>query len=81
MIRKTLVTFAAAFTLAGGSLAFSAAPASAGHCADNGGSGHSDFATHARNNAGTVDEEGNRHNEGGHKGWSTCEENSKNFAG
>lgn len=49
---------------------------SAAHCTDNGGPGHSDFAAHVR---GAQDPGG--HNEGDHRGWASCEENSKNFGG
>ncbi|MEZ5295844.1 MAG: hypothetical protein R2697_06100 [Ilumatobacteraceae bacterium] len=59
---------AATFGVAGGT-------ASAAHCTDNGGPGHSDFAAHVRANKGPG------HNEGEHKGWSTCEENSNNYPG
>ena len=66
----------AALAFAGATIGmFAAAPgAGAAHCTDDGGPGNSDFATHvrARNGPGG-------HDEGDHKGWSTCEENSRNF--
>jgi len=48
--------------------------ASAAHCTDNGGPGDSDFAAHVR---GAQNPGG--HNEGDHRGWSACEENSANY--
>ncbi|MEO6605874.1 MAG: hypothetical protein ABIN55_09695 [Aeromicrobium sp.] len=51
---------AAALTATGGA-------ASAAHCTDSGGPGHSDFAAHVQANNGP-----GGHNEGDHKGWSTC---------
>lgn len=71
--RKRLVTFVAAATMALGAFA---APAGAAHCTDLGLPGNSDFAQHVKANAGN-----NGHNEGAHRGWSTCEENSANYGG
>lgn len=64
----------AGLALAAGSTFAMAGPAAAAHCADKGGPGHSDFAKHAKATNGPGD-----HNEGDHKGWSTCEENSANY--
>ena len=52
-------------------LALAAGPASAAHCTDNGGPGHSDFAAHAKANG------SGEHNEGDHQGWSSCEPQAK----
>lgn len=71
--RITSIIAATAF-VAGGAMA-AAGPATAAHCTDNGGPGNSDFASHVKANNGP-----GGHNEGDHKGWSTCEENSKNYA-
>lgn len=43
--------------------------ASAGHCADRGGPGNSDFAAHVRATNGP-----GAHDEGDHYGWSSCED-------
>ncbi len=72
--RLVRLGIAASITVAG--VALGAGSASAAHCTDNGGPGHSDFASHVRANAGN-----NGHDEGAHRGWSTCEENSANYAG
>lgn len=48
-----------------------ATPASAGHCTDLGGPGHSDFAAHVQSAT---------HKEGvQHQGWSTCQPTSANY--
>lgn len=47
--------------------------ASAAHCTDRGMPGNSDFAQHVRDTNGP-----GGHNEGDHRGWSSCEENSPN---
>lgn len=54
-------------------LAVMASPASAAHCTDNG-PGNSTFgSTHAKNNGPGA------HNEGDHKGWSSCIPGNPNF--
>ena len=55
----------------------SAGGASAAHCTDAGGPGSSDFGAHARVLGGPG---GAHESEGFHRGWSTCEENSVNYA-
>lgn len=67
----------AMLAVAGASLGMFAAasPAGAAHCADNGGPGNSDFASHVRTANGS-----GAHNEGDHKGWSSCQETSRNYA-
>ncbi len=67
-------TFAvlAATAAASAMMALGAAPANAAHCADRGGPGHSDFATHVQANNGP-----GGHNEGDHQGWSSCEPQAK----
>jgi hypothetical protein len=48
-----------------------AGPASAVHCTDLGGPGHSDFAAHVQSAT---------HKEGAqHRGWSTCQPTSANY--
>ncbi len=69
--RLTTVLATTAFVL-GGTVALSG-PASAAPCADEGGPGNSDFAAHVKA------QERPGHNEGSHRGWSTCEENSANY--
>ena len=64
----------AVLAVAGASLglfAVGAPSASAAHCADNGGPGNSDFASHVQN--------GSDRAEGGHRGWSSCQETSANY--
>ena len=63
-----------AAAMAAAMLTMTAGAASAAHCADNGGPGNSDFATHVRNSNGP-----GGHDEGDHRGWSSCEENSANY--
>lgn len=70
--RLTTILATTAFVL-GGTVAL-AGPAAADHCEDNGGPGNSDFAAHVKANNGP-----GGHNEGDHKGWSDCEENSANY--
>ena len=48
-------------------LTLGASPASAAHCTDNGGPGQSDFANHVKGANGP-----GGHDEGDHKGWSSC---------
>ena len=69
-LRRTAIAVATAAT----ALAMAAGPAAAAHCTDNGGPGNSDFAAHVRANNGPGD-----HNEGDHRGWASCEENSANY--
>jgi len=66
----------AAIAIAGASLGLfaTASPAGAAHCADAGGPGNSDFATHVQKSNGP-----GGHNEGDHKGWSSCQETSANY--
>ena len=65
MIKKKLaLTFA--IVAAGAVSVLGTGTASAAHCTDNGGPGHSDFAAHARANG------AGEHNEGDHRGWSSC---------
>lgn len=71
--RVSTIIATTAFVL-GGTVAL-AGPASAAHCTDSGGPGNSDFAAHVKANAGPG------HNEGEHKGWSSCEVNSANYDG
>lgn len=54
----------------------SATGASAAHCTDQGGPGNSDFAAHVRASNGNGD-----HDEGDHRGWSSCQPSSANFGG
>lgn len=73
-MRRNLVRSFAVIAIVGGISMGSASAASAGHCADNGGPGNSDFAGHVRASNGP-----SAHNEGDHKGWSTCQETSANY--
>lgn len=73
MKRALAVAFSTA-AMAGTVLVAGAGGAQAAHCADNGGPGNSDFAAHVRTASGP-----GGHNEGDHRGWSTCEENSANY--
>lgn len=66
-MRKRITTLAAAGAVAISMLGLGASPALGAHCTDNGGPGHSDFASHVRANNGPGD-----HNEGMHKGWASC---------
>lgn len=72
-MRRTLaalmVTGAAAATLA-----VAAGSATAAHCTDSGGPGNSDFTSHVQGASGP-----GGHNEGDHRGWSSCNPNSPNF--
>lgn len=73
-MRKNLSRSLAVVAIVGGIATGFTSPASAAHCTDNGGPGNSDFAAHvqaARDPGG--------HNEGDHKGWSTCQETSANY--
>ena len=60
----------AAAVMIGGISIGSAGSASAAH----GGPGNSDFATHAMSASGP-----GGHNEGDHRGWSSCQETSANY--
>ena len=73
-MRKKLALATAAAALAGGLTVGLGGPAAAAHCTDDGKPGHSDFAAHVR----TANGPGG-HNEGDHRGWSSCETNSANF--
>lgn len=73
-MRSNLVRSFAVAAIVGGISMGSAGAASAGHCADNGGPGNSDFANHVRASNGP-----GAHDEGDHKGWSTCQETSANY--
>ena len=62
----------ASAALAGAAIVGTASTASAAHCTDAGGPGNSDFAAHVRSAS---------HQEGvTHKGWSTCQPTSTNYA-
>lgn len=74
-MKKRLSTAAVTFAVTGGLLLGSAGAASAAHCTDRGGPGNSDFATHVKAGNGP-----GAHNEGDHKGWSSCNPNSANYA-
>lgn len=73
---KTVRLAFASAALAAGLTIAAAGGASAAHCTDNGGPGNSDFADHVRATNGN-----GAHNEGDHRGWSSCESNSANFGG
>ncbi len=75
-MRRNLARAIAAAALIGGVSFGSAGAASAGHCADQGGPGNSDFAAHVKASNGP-----GGHDEGDHKGWSSCQETSANYAG
>ena len=71
MKRTIALVFAAGAAAA--TVALTGGSASAAHCTDNGGPGHSDFATHVQTAT---------HQEGvAHKGWSSCIPGNPNFAG
>lgn len=64
-MKRTLIAIAT--TAAGlGGLTLAASPAGAAHCTDASGPGNSDFGKHAAANGPGA------HNEGDHKGWSSC---------
>lgn len=72
-----IVSFAiASAALAAGVTIASAGGAAAAHCTDNGGPGNSDFAAHVQATNGN-----GAHNEGDHRGWSSCQPTSANFGG
>jgi hypothetical protein len=71
MKRTIALVFAAGAAAA--TVALTGGSASAAHCTDNGGPGHSDFATHVQTAT---------HQEGvAHKGWSSCIPGNPNFSG
>ena len=71
-MKKSLKALIAGTALAAIATVGSMSPASAAHCTDNGRPGNSDFAAHVRAAS---------HKEGStHKGWSTCQETSANYA-
>ncbi len=72
-MRRNLVRSFAFVAISGGVLMGTSGVASAAHCTDNGGPGNSDFASHARANGPGA------HNEGDHRGWSSCQETSANY--
>lgn len=63
---KKILTVLMATGAAAATLALSAGPAGAAHCAEKGGPGNSDFGAHAAASGPGA------HNEGDHKGWSSC---------
>lgn len=65
----------AAAAMIGGFTFGAAGTANAAHCTDNGGPGNSDYAGHVQSTNGS-----GSHNEGDHKGWSSCQETSRNYA-
>lgn len=71
-MKKTL-TVGLATGLAAAAMAFTAGPAGAAHCAEKGGPGNSDFGAHAAANGPGA------HDEGDHKGWSSCIPGNPNF--
>ena len=74
MQRRLAVALAAGITAA--TLGVAGGTASAAHCTDNGGPGNSDFAAHVQAAQGS-----GGHNEGDHKGWSSCVPGNPNFTG
>lgn len=66
----------ASAALAGGVLVASATGASAAHCTDDGQPGNAGFAAHVQAANGNT-----AHNEGDHRGWSSCQPTSANFGG
>lgn len=64
----------AAIAMIGGISMGSAGAASAAHCTDAGGAGTSDFAAHVK-----ASKDAGGHNEGDHRGWSSCQETSPNY--
>lgn len=73
-MRRNLARSIAVVAILGGTMMGSTGAASAAHCADNGGPGNSDFAAHVKASNGP-----GGHNEGDHKGWSSCQETSANY--
>lgn len=64
---RKLTYSVASVAMIGGIFVGTAGPASAAHCNDAGGPGHSDFAAHVQSTNGP-----GGHNEGDHRGWSSC---------
>ena len=73
-MRRHLARTFAVVAIIGGITLGATGTASAAHCTDNGGPGNSDFAAHVQANNGA-----GGHDEGDHKGWSSCQETSANF--
>ena len=74
MQRRFAIALAAGLTAA--TLGVAGGTASAAHCTDSGGPGNSDFAAHVRAANGPGD-----HNEGQHRGWSSCIVGNPNYTG
>jgi len=72
-MRRHLARSIAVAAIVGGISMGSAGVASAAHCTDSGGPGNSDFAAHVKASP-------SGHKEGEHKGWSSCQETSANYA-
>ncbi len=73
-MRRYLARSIAVVAIVGGTSMMSTGAASAAHCTDNGEPGNSDFAAHVKATNGP-----GGHNEGDHKGWSSCQATSANF--
>ena len=73
---RTYLAGSIAALMIGGVSVVTAGAASAAHCTDNGGPGNSDFAAHVKSTNGP-----GAHNEGDHKGWSSCQKTSANYTG
>lgn len=71
---KRLTCACATIAVAGGIALGAPGVASAAHCADSGAPGNSDYSAHVRATNGP-----GAHDEGDHKGYSTCNENSRNY--
>ena len=74
-MRRTIAMVIGAGAIAAATLA-AGGTANAAHCTDRGGPGNSDFATHVRGASGP-----GGHNEGDHRGWSSCIPGNPNFTG
>ena len=74
-MRKRISYICATTAITGAVALGSAGVAGAAHCTDAGGPGNSDFATHVKGANGP-----GAHNEGDHRGWSSCNPNSRNYA-
>lgn len=75
-MRKRLGYSIAVVAMTGGMTVGLAGTASAAHCTDNGGPGQSEYAAHVQATKGP-----GPHNEGDHKGNSSCQETSPNYTG
>jgi hypothetical protein len=73
-MRAKLGCSAATIAMIGATLIGTAGTASAAHCADDGRPGNAGFASHVKATNGP-----GGHNEGDHKGWSSCQETSANY--